>query len=68
MPQYRIGENPLTSADPITAHMFMGIALYAVVVGVGFVIAGRHGRQRWMVFWGAGLSLTSVAYLMSRLF
>jgi hypothetical protein len=68
MSRYRIGEDPLTYTDPVTTHMFTGIAIYGVFAGTGFVIAGLRGRQHWMVFWGAGLVLCSVVYLLRRLF
>ena len=68
MARYRIGESPLTYTDPVTAHMFLGVAVFGVFAGIGFVIAGVRGRQRWMVFWGGGLVLSSLTYLLSRLF
>lgn len=67
MAGHPIEELPRTAADPITAHMFLGIAVYGVLVGVGFVMMGVRGRQRWMVFWGGGLVLTSFTYLASRI-
>jgi hypothetical protein len=48
--------------------MFLGIAVYGVFVGIGFVFIGLRGRQRWMVFWGGGLVLSSITYLISRFF
>ena len=66
MARYRIGDSPQTYTDPVTNHMFIGIAVFGLVTGVGFVIAGLRGRQRWMVFWGGGLALSSVAYLLIR--
>jgi hypothetical protein len=68
MARYRIGESPLTYTDTVTTHMFLGVAVFGVFAGIGFVIAGMRGRQRWMVFWGGGLVLSSIAYLLSRLY
>jgi hypothetical protein len=68
MPGYPIEDLPRTAADPITAHMFLGIAIYGMFAGAGFVMMGLRGRQRWMVFWGGGLVLSSIAYLVSRMF
>ena len=68
MSRYRIGESAQTYTDPVTAHMIAGIAVFGVIAGVGFVIAGLRGRQHWMVFWGGGLVLSSLAYLAFRLF
>lgn len=68
MPDYPVDDLPRTAADPITAHMFMGIAIYAFFAGIGFVVFGLRGRQHWMVAWGGGLSLCSIVYLAARLF
>jgi len=55
-----------TASDPITAHMFIGIAIYGTFAGIGFVLFGLRGRQHWMAIWGGGLVLSSLAYLVSR--
>lgn len=68
MSRYRIGETPSTYSDPVTTHMFFGVAIFGVFAGIGFVIAGLRGRQRWMVFWGGGLTVSSIVYLLSRFF
>jgi len=62
-----IEDLPRTANDPITAHMFVGIAFYGLLAGSGFVWMGLRGRQHWMVFWGGGLVLCSIAYLLSRI-
>lgn len=67
MAGYPIEELPRTATDPITAHMFVGIAIYGVLAGIGFVMMGLRGRQHWMVFWGGGLVLSSITYLVSRI-
>lgn len=66
MNHYPVDDLPRTAADPITAHMFLGIAVYGVFAGIGFVVFGLRGRQHWMVAWGGGLVLTSLAYLFYR--
>jgi hypothetical protein len=68
VPSHPLEELPRTYLDPITTHMFLGIAVYGVFVGIGFVFIGLRGRQRWMVFWGGGLVLSSITYLISRFF
>jgi len=68
MGQYPVEDLPRTASDPITAHMFLGIAVYGLFAGIGFVVFGLRGRQRWMVAWGGGLVLTSIVYLISRFF
>lgn len=67
MPHDPVDALPRTADDPITAHMFLGIAIYGLLTGIGFVIFGLRGRQRWMVVWGGGLSLCSFIYLVYRL-
>lgn len=67
MPKYPIDDLPRTAADPITAHMFLGIAVYGLCVGIGFILFGLRGRQHWLAAWGSGLSLCSMIYLLYRL-
>jgi len=55
-----------TANDPVTAHMFLGIAIYGTFAGIGFMIFGLRGRQHWMTFWGGGLVISSLVYLLSR--
>jgi len=62
-----IDDLPRTANDPITTHMFIGISVYGLLLGAGFVMMGLRGRQRWMVFWGGGLVISSVLYLASRI-
>ena len=38
-------------------------AVFSLVTGIGFVIAGIRGRQRWLLSWGVGLVLASLSYL-----
>ncbi|MEJ2361508.1 MAG: hypothetical protein P8Z75_08795 [Gammaproteobacteria bacterium] len=68
MPGNPLDDLPRTAADPITAHMFLGIAVYGLLAGIGFVLFGLRGRQHWMVAWGSGLSICSIIYLVYRLF
>lgn len=56
-----------TASDPITLNMLLGISVYGLFMGAGFIFMGLRGHQRWMVFWGAGLSICSLLYQASRL-
>lgn len=69
MARYRIGDTPTPgSTDPVTETMLVGAAIFGLLTGVGFVIAGLRARQYWLVFWGGGLVLSSIAYLASQIF
>lgn len=64
MARYRIGETPETGADVLTQDIFIGAAIFGLLISIGFVIAGMRGKQYWLVAWGAGLTLSSIAYLL----
>ena len=49
----------LVGDDLLTFTIFISI-----LIGIGFVVAGRKGKQRWMVIWGAGLVLASISYIV----
>ena len=61
--RYRVGEEPQRLADANQANdgMFVGTAIYGVILGIGFIIVGFKVKQRWLAFWGAGLSIASAA-------
>lgn len=68
--RYRIGTEPTNlpgqavTVDGLTVFS----AVFGLLAGSGFVIAGIKGRQRWLMFWGGGLVLASLGYLGSLLF
>ena len=49
MARYRIGETPHIDGDPITQDIILGAAIFGLLMGIGFVIAGWHGKQYWLV-------------------
>ena len=59
--RYRLGEETLRQAQHANDGMFLGSATYGFFLGLGFVVAGFKVKQRWLTFWGAGLSLASIA-------
>ena len=65
--RYRIGQDPANTPAQAVAVDGLTIftAVFGLLVGAGFVIAGIKARQRWLLFWGAGLVLASMAYLGS---
>ena len=68
MPRYRIGETPETGADLLTENLQTGAAVFGLVVAIGFVYAGWRAKQYWLVAWGAGLVIASIAYLGYQIF
>lgn len=62
--RYREGEKLAAHAND---DMFIGSAIYGLLLGVGFVYVGLRYRQRWLAFWGFGLVLASIASLVVML-
>lgn len=65
--RYRIGQDPTNTATQAVGEDGLTIftALFGLLAGIGFVYAAVKGRQWWLLFWGAGLVLASLAYLGS---
>ncbi|MEK9784368.1 MAG: hypothetical protein ACPHEQ_05135 [Arenicellales bacterium] len=61
--RYRIDE--AVGASTVTDDMMVLTSIYGIVVGIILVILARRFRQQWMVFWGSGLSIISVVYLLA---
>jgi hypothetical protein len=61
--RYRIGEEP--GAPTVTDEMMLLTVVYCLVVGVLLTFAAQRLRQRWMVFWGGGLGIVSLGYLIA---
>ena len=61
--RYREGTNPELLENPATDGLTIFTAIFSLITGIGFVVVGLRARQRWMVWWGAGLAITSAAYL-----
>ncbi len=68
MARYRIGETPETGGDHLTENLQTGAVVFGLIAGIGFVVAGLRAKQYWLVVWGAGLALASVAYLVYQIF
>ena len=70
MARYRIGEDPelMSTVDANDSGLIIGTAIFGLATGVGFVIAGLRARIYWLVVWGAGLVIASLAYLGHRVF
>ena len=50
--RYRVDQPGTAPAPDLSEGFLLATVLFTVLVGIGLVIAGRHGRQLWMVFWG----------------
>ena len=61
--RYRIGEMPGTPT--VTDDMMLLTALYGLGVGILLTFLAKRFRQRWMIFWGSGLSVLSLGYLLA---
>lgn len=68
--RYRIGQDPANLTGQAVGEDGLTIftAVFSLITGIIFVIGGIRGRQRWLMLWGAGLVLVSLAYLGSVIF
>ena len=62
--RYRIGETPNELGEPMGYGVTAMAAVFSLLLGIGFVIAGLRSRHYWMSIWGTGLSLCSGVYLV----
>lgn len=65
--RYREGETIERLASHASDDMFVGTTIYGFVLGVGFVYVGLRYKQRWLAFWGLGLSIASLAAMFAML-
>lgn len=65
--RYRIGQEPdPTGQQPVGEDgLAVFTAIFSLITGIGFIIAGLKGRQLWLAFWGGVMVLASAAYLGS---
>ena len=61
--RYRIGEEAGTPT--VTDDMILLTALYGLAVGILLTFLAKRLRQRWMIFWGGGLAVISLGYLLA---
>lgn len=67
--RYRIGESPeQAAATSFDQGIFTSITVLSLVMGIGFIFAGLRSGHYWMTFWGSGLSISSVGYLIYVMF
>jgi len=63
--RYREGETVDRLANHASDDMFIGTTIYGLLLGIGFVYVGLRYKQRWLAFWGFGLSLASIASMVA---
>jgi hypothetical protein len=65
--RYRESQQPAQEqpAAAVSTEMMVGTAVYSLLLGLAFVWFGLQGRQRWLAFWGATLSLAGLAYVVA---
>jgi len=63
--RYREGEAPEKLASHANDDMFIGTTIYGFILGIGFVYVGLRYKQRWLAFWGLGLSIASAASMVA---
>lgn len=59
--RYRITEAGAVP-DQTAGDIVLATVLFTLLVGIGFLIAGVKGRQRWLQFWGGLTCFCCVAY------
>jgi hypothetical protein len=63
--RYREGEEIEKLARHASDDMFIGTTIYGFILGIGFVYTGLRYKQRWLAFWGFGLSIASAASMVA---
>ena len=58
--RYRIGSGPDSGAYGGSADFVTFTVVLTLVIGIGFLVAGIKGGQRWLAIWG-GLTITACA-------
>jgi len=54
--------------EPIISNdILMLSAVVGLLIGIIFVVGGRYGKQLWIVFWGSGLVIVSIVYIIYML-
>ncbi|MBD3609241.1 MAG: hypothetical protein HUJ30_01700 [Gammaproteobacteria bacterium] len=66
--RYREGMEAALPYTQVNEGMLIGSAIFGLFAGVLLFIAARYGRQRWLQVWGAGLVISSIAYVGYSLF
>ena len=49
----------------VDSGMMLGTVIYALLLGIFFVVFGIKMRKRWVTFWGTTMVLASGAHLIA---
>ena len=49
----------------VTEDFLVATVVFTLLVGIVMVVAGRHGRQLWLTFWGWLTILVCGGYLVA---
>lgn len=63
--RYRIDEFAKGAAQPVGDDLTIFTAVIGLVAGVILTLLAYRGRQHWLLFWGGGLVLASIIYLVA---
>jgi len=54
--------------EPIIGNnVLMITAILGLLIGIIFIFGGRYGKQMWIIFWGLGLIIASITYIVYML-
>lgn len=54
--------------EPVIGNnILMFTAVIGLIIGIIFVFGGRYGKQIWIIFWGTGLVIVSITYIVYML-
>ena len=62
--RYREGGTPGIADYGSTEGFLVATVVFTLLTGIVFVVAGRYGRQLWLIFWGALSILVCSVYLL----
>lgn len=63
--RYRIDEFTAGTAQPVGDDLTVFTAVIGLIIGIILTVAAKRGRQHWLMFWGGGLILCSIVYLVA---
>ena len=70
--RYRIGEEVQdldveNLGEPVIDGLLIFSVILGLLMGIIFIVAGKKGKQIWLMFWGTGLVIVSLLYLAADL-
>lgn len=62
--RYREGDIPEVIGPHVTDDSLLFSAVLGLLIGCACLYMGIRGRQVWLMIWGSGLVLASLAYMI----